>query len=137
LSDVKDAAGKIGLSANIPARFQDVLVAASPESKKQLSGRVRERTARVAKLRQENPQPRLWRKFSVEGFGAGSCVRFGDLDGDGEKEMVIAQNIQTVSKDDYDMISCLTAVKLDGKVLWQVGKSNPDPFYFDPAHSAL
>lgn len=129
VSDAKNAAGKIGLSANIPARFQQVLVQASPAAKQKLSDRIEQRNARIAKLQQDNPQPRLWRKFSVEGFGAGSTVRFGDLDGDGEKEMLIAQNIQTVYQDDYDMISCLTAVKLDGKVLWQLGKSNPNPFY--------
>jgi hypothetical protein len=129
VSNATDAAGKIGLSTNIPARYQDVLVQASPKVKEELSNRIHQRNVHLAKLHEENPQPRLWRKFSVDGFGAGSCVRFGDLDGDGEMEMLIAQNIQTVSQDDYDMISCLTAVKLDGKVLWQVGKSNPDPFY--------
>jgi hypothetical protein len=129
VSDAKYGAGKIGLSANIPARYQEVLVQASPEVKEGISNRIHQRNARLAQLQKENPKPQLWRKFSVEGFGAGSSVRFGDLDGDGEIEMLIAQNIQTVLQDDFDMISCLTAVKLDGKVLWQVGKPNPDPFY--------
>ena len=61
----------------------------------------------------------------MDGFGAASNCRFGDLDGDGEMEMLIGQNIQTVYQDAFDMISCLTAVKLDGKILWQAGKPNP------------
>jgi hypothetical protein len=52
-------------------------------------------------------------------------VRFGDLDGDGVLDMLIAQNIPRVGGDGYDHISCLTAVTLDGKVLWQSGR--PDP----------
>ena len=122
--DAEYAAGKIGLSAQIPARYRDVLVQASPAAKKEISELIRGRNAGLAKLQAENPAPRLWRKFSVAGFGAGSNVRFGDLDGDGEMEMLIAQNIQTVSRDAFDMISCLTAVKLDGRILWQVGKPN-------------
>ena len=118
-------AGKIGLSANIPARFEDVTVQASPVAKQEILNRIGSRKAALARLREDNPQPRLWRKFSVDGFGSGSNVRFGDLDGDGQLEILLAQNIQTVSHDSYDMISCLTAVKLDGTILWQSGKPNP------------
>ena len=39
--------------------------------------------------------------------------------------MLIAQNIPRVRGDAFDHISCLTAVTLDGKVLWQIGR--PDP----------
>ncbi len=52
-------------------------------------------------------------------------MRFGDLDGDGMPDMLIAQNIRRVQDDAFDAISCLTAVNLDGKVLWQIGR--PDP----------
>jgi hypothetical protein len=52
-------------------------------------------------------------------------VRFGDLDGDGVPDMLIAQNIPRNHRDTFDQISCLTAVTLDGKVLWQKGR--PDP----------
>jgi hypothetical protein len=36
--------------------------------------------------------------------------------------MLIAQNIPRVRADAFDQISCLTAVTLDGKVLWQLGR---------------
>jgi rhamnogalacturonan endolyase len=52
-------------------------------------------------------------------------VRFGDLDGDGQVDMLIAQNIPKVRGDAFDHISALTAVTFDGKVLWQIGR--PDP----------
>ena len=38
--------------------------------------------------------------------------------------MLIAQNIPRIG-DNFIQISCLTAVTLDGKVLWQLGR--PDP----------
>lgn len=117
--------GKIGLSANVPARFQEVLVSADAPVSADIEDKIHKFDIALAKLQSDNPKPRLWRKFSTGPHGAASQVRFGDLDGDGQPEMLLAQNIQTVSRDAFDMISCLTAVKLDGTVLWQVGK--PDP----------
>ena len=73
----------------------------------------------------ENPQPKLWQKFDTPDFGAGRNVRFGDLDGDGRLDMLFAQNVPKVRGDAFDHISCLTAVTLDGKVLWQQGRPNP------------
>jgi len=39
--------------------------------------------------------------------------------------MLVVQNIQTISRDAFDATSCMTAVKMDGTVLWQSGKSDP------------
>jgi rhamnogalacturonan endolyase len=119
------AGGKIGLSADIPARFQSVLVEADPSASAAIQDKLRKFDVAIAELQDNNPKPQLWRKFSTDPYGAASQVRFGDLDGDGQLEMLLAQNIQTVAHDAFDIISCLTAVKLDGAVLWQVGKPNP------------
>jgi rhamnogalacturonan endolyase len=121
-NDAMYPGGKIGISANTPARFQDVKVDAAADVKTGISSRVHVRNAKLAELQMENPKPRLWKKFSTNGFGAASQVRFGDLNGDGVPEMLLAQNIQTVSKDAFDQLCCLTAVNTDGKILWQSGK---------------
>jgi hypothetical protein len=39
--------------------------------------------------------------------------------------MLFAQQVPKVRGDAFDQISCLTAVTLDGKVLWQQGRPNP------------
>mgnify|MGYP004702504639 CR=1 FL=1 len=51
-------------------------------------------------------------------------MRFGDLDGDGVPEMLFGQNIPRMNNN-FDFLSSLTAVTLDGKVLWQAGRPNP------------
>jgi hypothetical protein len=117
--------GKAGITANIPARFTDFRVEASDATLARISANITARERELAKLRAANPQPRLWKKFRTPGFGAGRNVRFGDLDGDGQTDMLIAQNIPRVRGDAFSHISCLTAVNLDGKILWQRGK--PDP----------
>ncbi len=116
--------GKAGVTANIPARFQDFHVTAPEEVKARIEERITRREKELAELRSGNPLPKLWRQFATPTFGAGRNVRFGDLDGDGTPEMLIAQNIARIA-DNFIQISCLTAVALDGKVLWQVGR--PDP----------
>lgn len=117
--------GRAGLAANIPARYLDFRVSTSDAAEKQVRNRIEQRDAELAALRAGNPQPKLWKKFDTPKFGAGRNVRFGDLDGDSRTDMLIAQNIPRVRGDAFDHISCLTAVTLDGKVLWQVGR--PDP----------
>ena len=114
--------GQAGLMANIPARYQDFTVTASDAASAAIAARIREREAELARLRAANPEPRLWKTFTTPGFGAGHNVRFGDLDGDGRADMLIAQNIPRVRGDAFDHISCLTAVTLDGKILWQSGR---------------
>ncbi|MBI3280315.1 MAG: hypothetical protein HYZ57_10785 [Acidobacteria bacterium] len=124
-SDTEILQGKAGLTANIPARFQDFRVTAGDDAERAIQQRIARREADLAGLRSGNPKPVVWKKFDTPRFGAGRNVRFGDLDGDGRADMLIAQNIPRVRGDAFDHISCLTAVTLEGKVLWQSGR--PDP----------
>ena len=113
-------------SSATPARFQDFRVdRAGRRSRRDRAAASRQREQELARLRADNPKPKLWKKFDTPKFGAGRNVRFGDLDGDGVPDMLIAQNIPRIRGDAFDQISCLTAVTLDGKVLWQKGR--PDP----------
>jgi len=116
-TDAEILKGKAGITATGPTRFQEFRVQASEETIRGVGSRIRTREAELARLRAENPQPKLWKKFETPKFGAGRNVRFGDLDGDGQVDMLIAQNIPHVKGDGFDAISCLTAVNLEGKVL--------------------
>lgn len=125
-SDGEILKGKIGVTSNIPARFTDVRVSVSDTAEKAIRQRIAAREAELKRLRDDNPRMRLWKKFDTPRFGAGRNVRFGDLDGDGRIDMLIGQNIRKASRNSFDHLSCLTAVNLDGKVLWQIGR--PDPY---------
>jgi rhamnogalacturonan endolyase len=124
-SDADILGGRAGITANIPARFTDFVVSAPEAVAQRIRSRVAAREKELASLRAANPQPKLWKKFDTPKWGAGRNVRFGDLDGDGRLDMLIAQNIPKVRGDAFDHISCMTAVNLDGKVLWQIGRSDP------------
>jgi rhamnogalacturonan endolyase len=121
-SDSEIPKGKAGLFGGTPARFQDFRVSAPDPQVAGIKERIERRDAELQRLRADNPKPMLWKKFETPGFGAGRNVRFGDLDGDGVPDMLIAQNIPRVRGDGFDQISCLTAVTMDGKILWQKGR---------------
>jgi hypothetical protein len=117
--------GKAGLVAGAPARYRDFRVEAGSDARRAIEQRVAARAAEEARLRAEHPRPVLWKKFETPRWGAGRNVRFGDLDGDGRPEMIFAQVVAKVDSGNFVEASCLTAVTLDGKVLWQLGR--PDP----------
>lgn len=55
---------------------------------------------------------------------AGKLLRIGDLNGDGKPEFILAQNERIGPGDLYKRISCLTAINLEGEILWS--KGDPD-----------
>jgi hypothetical protein len=115
-------AGRIGLVATVPAQYFAVTVTTSPMTHAFYLNTQRAEERQLNEVRSTYPQPHLWRKISLKGFGAGRHIRFGDLTGTGSLDMVVAQNIKHTGIDLYSMISCLTAFDLDGTVLWQYGK---------------
>ncbi len=118
-------AGRIGLLADSPTRFLRVTVTASRDEKERFARAVADQERDIATQRARYPQPVVWRKIRTEGFGVGRNLRFGDLDGDGRKDVLIGQVVHHGPGDQYSELSCLTAMTFDGEVLWQIGK--PDP----------
>ena len=101
-------------------------VATSPEEKQQLDTRLAKQQRELEELRAANPQPVLWKKIKTEGFGVGRNLRFGDLDGDGQIDVLIGQMVHHGPGDQYSELSCLTAMTFDGKMLWQIGQPDPE-----------
>lgn len=118
--------GKVGFAGTHPVRFGPLEVWMEPQVWQACRQRQEAESERERKKRDAYPQPRLWKVIDTPGFGAGKSIRFGDLNGDGRKEILLAQNIRRMRGDNFSEISCLTAIDLDGNVLWQFGEPNPD-----------
>jgi hypothetical protein len=73
-------------------------------------------------------KPRLVRKVQLGDYGS-KFFRFGDLDGDGVADAVIVQARAPLGQPTCE-ITCLTAINLEGKVLWQMGTPDPRNIYF-------
>jgi rhamnogalacturonan endolyase len=117
--------GRAALIANCPARFGDFTVSMDESESLVLTTHKKKHAKKLAELRQKYSQPKLWEKINFKDFGAGRNIRFGDLNGDGRKELLIAQCRRRVLSDRYANISCLTAIDMKGNILWQQG--DPDP----------
>lgn len=118
--------GKVGFAGTHPARFGEIEVLMNPATYKGIELANQKNKEREQAKRGKMPQPVLWKKIATPGFGAGKSLRFGDLNNDGQKEILIAQNIRRIRGDNFSEISCLTAINLAGEILWQIGEPNPE-----------
>jgi hypothetical protein len=117
--------GRVGFAGTHPVRFGPLEVWMEAQAVQACRKRAEARLQKEEDKRSLYPQPQLWKVISTPGFGAGKSIRFGDLNGDGRKEILLAQNIRRIRGDNFSEISCLTAIDLDGNVLWQYGEPNP------------
>lgn len=114
--------GKIALTADCPTRFSDVSVTVTPEEAAAIAQREQAALECERSEMQRHPAMKLWKQIDLQNFGTSRQVRFGHLLGDGSWQVVLAQMQKRVSGDAYGFISCLTAIDLDGNVLWQHGE---------------
>lgn len=126
VTDSTFASGKIALCANGPAQFSNIRISTTKEAYNKLSIKRQKYQQELEEERKRYPQPKLWKVLDLKDFGAGRSIRFGDLTGDGRYDIVIAQCQKRVFKDRYANISCLTAIDLDGNILWQIGEPNSE-----------
>ena len=114
--------GKVALIAYAPARFRAPEVTCTPAAARARQKRLSAERGQLARLRRENPAPEAVSECSLGDFGAGRNLRLADLDGDGQLEFLIAQQSMRADGGNYCQISCLTAFRRSGEVLWQLGR---------------
>ena len=114
--------GKVGISADCPSRFADFKVCVSEKTKQEIE--VAELAVKETETEEmkKHPKMKLWKKIDLKNFGTSRQIRFGHLTGTDEWYVVLAQMQKRVSRDAYGFISCLTAIDLEGNVLWQLGE---------------
>jgi len=116
--------GKIGLMSDVLTRYKNIKVATTAEEKELLGKRIADRQEQLNRLQASNPRPVLWKRINTEGFGVGRNLRFGDLNNDGQIDVLIGQVVHHGPKDTNSELSCLTAITFDGDILWQIGESD-------------
>jgi hypothetical protein len=119
--------GKIGLVSNVKAKYKLVEVLTDGDEVEYLETKNQFYNDEALKLQASNPGMIVWKKIKTAGFGVGRNLRFGDLTGDGIKDLLIGQVVHHNSpRDSHSELSCLTAMTFDGEILWQKGVSDPE-----------
>jgi PAS domain-containing protein len=118
--------GRAGVFAEGPAQFAALRIACTGEARRRVVATAERRARELEEIRRRMPRPRLWRKLSTEGFGGGRCLRVGDVNGDGRPELL---TVQARRRGDAEMVGCVTAMDIDGRVLWRFGEPvrRPEP----------
>jgi rhamnogalacturonan endolyase len=119
--DGRYRSGKVALLSDQPARFNSVRVTMAQTEKESLDRQIANREQEELELQAANPKMKLWKSARTEGFGVGRNLRFGDLNNDGEIDVLIGQVTHHGPKDTNSEVSCMTAMTFDGTKLWQVG----------------
>ena len=120
--------GGVGLLANGPCTFFKVGVKTTAGEKRRIATSTRKASAELARLQKEYPQPQKKIDISIKGIAAGRQIRFADLNGDGRDEILLAMPAVVRGETwEYRVIACLTAIDLQGNVLWQVGEPTTEP----------
>ena len=116
--------GRVGLVSDVPVEYNWVKVTSNRPEKEAFELRENEYKKEVQEAKAGVPGMVVWKKLDTKGFGVGRNLRFGDLDGDGELDVLITQVKRHGPGDANSEVGCMTAMTFDGERLWQIG--NPD-----------
>ncbi|MBO5459267.1 MAG: hypothetical protein J5981_03345, partial [Lachnospira sp.] len=114
--------GKVAITATIPAQFGYVNVTTDEKTAESIDKAAGDYEMLCLSEQAKYPKMKLVKKIDLKNFGTGRQVRFGHLLGNKEYQIVMAQCQKRVNRDAYGTISCLTAIDLDGNILWQHGE---------------
>jgi rhamnogalacturonan endolyase len=120
------AGGKVGIAANVPTSFARFEVQMRPEERQRVEKEIASRRQEAAGVLSGYPPMRLQTKVGLPAPPSGRSLRFGDLTGDGRLDILIAQGTPLKPGDNYNSLTCLTAMDLDGRMLWQRGRPHSD-----------
>ena len=123
-TDATFSSGSVGLLADSPARFDDLQVRCSRDEIARLKKVHSDWQAEEKVASSTQPLPKLWRKIMTPQFGTDRNLRFGDLNGDKQMDILIGQIFHHGPTDSNSELGCLTAMELDGNILWRLG--SPD-----------
>jgi len=113
--------GKIGLMADVPTKYHLVEVKTSTDELERIKISREQYTQVLDEIQASVPEMKPWKKINTATFGVGRNLRFGDLNNDGQIDLLIGQVMHYGPQDRNSELSCLTAMTFDGEILWQTG----------------
>ncbi|MBN2697290.1 MAG: hypothetical protein JXR52_00580 [Bacteroidales bacterium] len=117
--------GRIGFLSDLPARFYSLETKILSSEQRQLNRRKIQRERVIRQNLESNPEMVIWKKLEINHWGRDINIKFGDLNGDGDKEFVFAGSGKR-PEGSRSEITSMFAVNLVGEILWQFGHPDKD-----------
>ncbi len=114
--------GKIAITADCPTKFSEICVKVCEETLAEIQASEQAEEAEFEERKKLYPEMKLVKKIDLKNFGTSRQVRFGHLTGTDEWFIVLGQAQKRVNRDAYAHMNCITAIDLDGNILWQFGE---------------
>lgn len=119
--------GRFAMVSTRPAMFQEASLRVTEQTWEEICREKEKEQRRLEQKQAAYPGMKLWKTLDLGNFGCGRQMRMGHLTGTEEWYFVFAQCQKRVYQDAYATISALTAVSLEGEILWQRGEPSENP----------
>lgn len=119
--------GGVGVWVNGPAVIGKLAVTAGAAEFRRLEQAAKAQVVAGSAKRRKYPKMELVAELDVRGHALGRQIRFADLDGDGREEILFG--VPTYHQGTtwrYNELARLSAMSLDGRVLWERGRWQAD-----------
>ncbi len=118
-----DPTGSCGFISNAKARFgPHTLECPAAEFE-----RIKNLPCKVENAAAQTPDMKLDRNVALQNRVTGPNLLFADLNRDGKPEILVGQSSKKIATTlSLTRLTCLTALDLDGNILWQAGVHDPE-----------
>lgn len=103
-------------------RYSDLVISMSTDNYQKHIENEKKEEERIENKRKNYPQLKCINKIDLKNFGSGRQLRIAIVDN--EPIFILAQHQKRMIRDSFARLSCMTAFRLDGSVLWQIGEAN-------------
>lgn len=122
-ADVKVIPSKFGVIAKGASRYTDIVISMEDNEYNKHLELKNEYDELLKNKRSKYPKIELIKHINLSNGGSARQIRFAHKD-NGELFFIFAQHQKMIMRDSFAQISCLTAIDIEGRVMWQIGEAN-------------